>query len=101
MPVQGGGQTQVALLRGDILICMPFIVPIIIIVGLKFGELEWRDAIIGGILWLLMLPLLAKGIEARYIGGIVMIGDAFWLLAKSIGGPFPTMRAPRRAPGSW
>ena len=80
---------------------VPFIVPIIIIIGLKYGELEQRDALIGGILWLLMLPLLTKGIEARFCGGIVMIGDAFWLLAKSIGGPFPTMKAPRRPPGSW
>ena len=87
--------------KSDMLTYVPFIVPIIIIIGLKYGELEQRDALIGGILWLLMLLLLTKGIEARYIGGIVMIGDAFWLLAKSIGGPFPTMRAPRRPPGSW
>lgn len=87
--------------KSDMLTYVPFIVPIIIIIGLKYGELEQRDALIGGILWLLMLPLLTKGIEARFFGGIVMIGDAFWLLAKSIGGPFPTMKAPRRPPGSW
>jgi len=89
------------MLKSDMLVCVPFIVPIIIFIGLRYGELERRDAMIGGILWLLMLPLLAKGIEARFFGGIVMIGDALWLLAKSIGGPFPKMGAPRRPPRNW
>ena len=70
-------------------------VPIIIALGLKYGDLVLREALIGAGIWLACLVLGSYRIELGFVGGMVMIGTGMWLFVMAFGGNFPTMRPPR------
>jgi hypothetical protein len=72
-----------------------FFVPVVIALGLKYGDLDLRQAAIGGGIWLAALVLCSYRIELEFVGGMVMIGTGMWLFVKAFGGNFPTMRPPR------